>query len=82
MEQLLGDEPVPLLLGVGDAQQKHAVVFRLLGDHDIDRLTFAQVLDEFGVKFCQVGLRHNAIPFAADIDQQLRGTDLDNDALA
>ena len=71
-----------LLHGVGHTQQEYAVVFRLLGDHNVDRLPLVQVLDKFGIEPAQVRLRHYAIALAAHIYQQFRGPNLDDHTFA
>ena len=71
LEQLLGNQPIALLLRVGNTQEKDAVVFGLARHHHVDRLAFTQVFDKLGVKLCQVRLRNDAVSLAAYVDQQL-----------
>jgi len=78
VHQLLGAYPISLLEGVRHAQDKDAIVVRLFADDNIDRLSFAQILHKLWVKPRQIRLGYDAIAFAAHIDQQFRGSDLND----
>jgi hypothetical protein len=71
-----------LLLRIGNAQQKDAVIFWLFGHHHIDSLPLRKFLTNSGSSFARSDCGTTPSRLAPDVDKQFRGTDLDYHTLA